>query len=109
MNEIVTKALESGLWAALFCILFFYMLKDSRQRENKYMSAIEELGARLKETTDALDICKEIKNDCDESECLSENILSGTHTIMSDVKSIESKANEIKSELESLRSIKERL
>ena len=101
MNEIVTKALEGGLFAALFCFLFFYMLRDSKQREVKYISVIEDLELRLKEAIKNLGVCEQIKNGCDENSRLGENILTC-------VKSIDGKTDAIKSELDLICS-KERL
>lgn len=109
MNEILTKALESGLFAALFCVLFFYMLKDAKLRENKYISVIEELELRLKETTTALGLCKDIKNVCEENGRLGDEILSDTRKIMVEVKSLDSRAEAMRSDLEQLSSDKERL
>ena len=63
MDEIMSIALESGLWAALFCFLFLYMLKDSRSRENKYSQTIERLSKQLDDATEALKVCAEIKMD----------------------------------------------
>ena len=62
MNEIMSMALESGVWAALFCFLFTYMLKDSRSREKKYTATIEALTAQLGGASSALKICEEIKD-----------------------------------------------
>ena len=61
MNEIMTFALENGLWAALFCFLFFYMLKDSRGREKKYTSTITALSNQISALTQSLEICEELK------------------------------------------------
>ncbi len=108
MNEIVTKALEGGLFAALFCFLFFYMLRDSKQREVKYISVIEDLELRLKEAIKNLGVCEQIKNGCDENSRLGENILTCALGIEDDVKSIDGKTDAIKSELDLICS-KERL
>ncbi len=109
MNEIVTKALESGLWATLFCVLFFYMLRDSRLRENMYISTIEQLGMRLKEATDALGMCEQIKADCKNGNRIGDDILCDARKIRQDVEIIDGKADYIKSEIEALRSQKELL
>lgn len=61
MNEIMSFALDNGLWAALFCFLFFYMLKDSRNREKRYSVALERLSRNLDETATALKVCEDIK------------------------------------------------
>lgn len=109
MNEVLTKALESGLFATLFCVLFFYMLSDSHKREDKYMSVIEQLEQRLKSAIEALGLCEDIKSDCEENNRLGGNILSDTHSIRVDIKGVEKRADAIKGELEKLRSDKEKL
>ncbi|MBR2967465.1 MAG: hypothetical protein IKC35_01645 [Clostridia bacterium] len=63
MDEIMTFALENGLWAALFCFLFFYMLKDSRNREKKYTSTITSLSNQISALTQSLEICQELKEE----------------------------------------------
>lgn len=47
MQDIFLKALESGLWATLFCVLFAYQLRDGRSRECKYRATIDTLLSRL--------------------------------------------------------------
>lgn len=42
-EDILGAALESGLWAALFCVLLAYLLRDSRVREQKYRDTIDSL------------------------------------------------------------------
>ena len=42
-EDILRAALESGLWAALFCVLLAYLLRDSRVREQKYRDTIDSL------------------------------------------------------------------
>lgn len=46
-EEILKAALESGLWAALFCVLLLYQLRDGRARECKYRQTIDALIGRL--------------------------------------------------------------
>ena len=41
-------ALANGLWCALFVFLFFYQLRDSKTREEKYVSIIEDLSESFK-------------------------------------------------------------
>ena len=40
-------ALESGLWAVLFCVLLLYQLRDGRAREAKFTQTIDVLIERL--------------------------------------------------------------
>ena len=43
-QDIFNLALNNGLWAVLFLVLLFYVLKDSRAREKKYQDTIDKLG-----------------------------------------------------------------
>ena len=63
-QEIVSVIISNGIFAVLFVLLFFYQLKDSKKREEKYQKTIEDL-------TEHLGIIDEIKEDV---EYLKENI-----------------------------------
>lgn len=43
-QDIFNLAVNNGLWAVLFLVLLFYVLKDSRAREKKYQETIDKLG-----------------------------------------------------------------
>lgn len=47
-EQILKAALESGLWATLFCALLVYLLRDARTREGKYRDTIDALVHSLK-------------------------------------------------------------
>lgn len=71
IEEIIRLAISNGLWAALFCLLFIYQLKDSSSREKKYVATIDSLSQGLKGTEQTAAECrliredlKEIKEDC---------------------------------------------
>lgn len=49
MEDIISMIVANGLWAALFCFLLAYELKDSRRRERRYVETIDVLGERLGE------------------------------------------------------------
>ncbi|MBE5730759.1 MAG: hypothetical protein E7350_02250 [Clostridiales bacterium] len=68
MKEIMSLALEHGLWAVMFCFLFLYMLKDAKIREKKYTKAIETLSIQLMGVTNALKICEDVKEIDDKNE-----------------------------------------
>ncbi len=51
-SEILQLALKNGLWAVLFLVLLFYVLKDSRKRETKYQNTIEKLNEHLNAVND---------------------------------------------------------
>ena len=41
LTTILEVALQQGIWAALYIYLFFRMLKENAQREEKYQGMIE--------------------------------------------------------------------
>ena len=47
-ESILQMATEYGIWAALFVLLFFKQLKESKTREEKYQATIESLADKLK-------------------------------------------------------------
>ncbi len=55
-NEIISIVVSNGIFATLFVFLFFYQLKDSSKRENKYLKTIETL-------TDSLQTLDDVKQD----------------------------------------------
>lgn len=52
MEEAVTGilelALEQGVWAALYIYLFFRMLKENKEREERYQTTIDNLSGKIK-------------------------------------------------------------
>jgi len=59
-QEIFKIACGDGLIAALFCALFFYQLKDAREREKRYCSLVGELTERLKTVDKIEQACADI-------------------------------------------------
>ena len=51
MEEAVTGilelALEQGVWAALYIYLFFRMLKENKEREERYQATIDHLSVKI--------------------------------------------------------------
>lgn len=47
LKSILEVALQQGIWAALYIYLFFRMLRDNAQREEKYQSMIENLSQNI--------------------------------------------------------------
>lgn len=95
IDEIMSLAVGNGIWTALFCFLFVYMLKDTHNREAKYNALIKSLGEQLDKTTSALDICKEIKSE-------------SSLTVVTSAE-IKSNIERIKEGVDALRSTRERL
>lgn len=53
--------ISNGIFACLFVWLLFYQLKDSSNREKKYMSIIDKLSSQLDVIEDVKEDVKEIK------------------------------------------------
>ena len=47
LKGILEVALQQGIWAALYIYLFFRMLKENAQREEKYQGMIEKLSQNI--------------------------------------------------------------
>ena len=47
-DNLLQMAMESGIWAVLFVVLFYKQIKESKTREEKYQSTIEALADKLK-------------------------------------------------------------
>ena len=88
MDEIISMALGNGIWAALFCFLFLYMLKDSRTRESRYTATIETLGVGLKDAAEALKVCEKIKVDCECGLVTTRDVKRDTEQIKEDVEAL---------------------
>lgn len=60
-EEILDLAIKNGLWAVLFLGLFVFVLKDSKQRENKYQQTIKDLTNHLGVVNDIKKEVEEVK------------------------------------------------
>ena len=47
LESILEVALQQGIWAALYIYLFFRMLKENAQREEKYQQMIDTLSQNI--------------------------------------------------------------
>ena len=61
-EEIVRSAASNGIWAVMFVWLLFYLLNDSRKREQRYQDLITELTERLETLVEVRDDVKVIKD-----------------------------------------------
>ena len=61
-QEIFNLAVNNGLWAVLFLVLLFYVLKDSRAREKKYQETIDRLGTSIQTVEEIKEDVQEIKD-----------------------------------------------
>lgn len=62
-ESVIDTVVANGAWAALFCLLLIFELKDSRKREEKYQETIFTLGEDLGVVREVADDVKEIKRD----------------------------------------------
>lgn len=60
-NEILLIIAKSGVFAVLFVLLLFYVLKDSRYREQNYQKLVNTLTKELGAVMDIEQDVKEIK------------------------------------------------
>ena len=47
LESILEVALQQGIWAALYIYLFFRMLRENAQREEKYQQMIDTLNKNI--------------------------------------------------------------
>lgn len=61
-NDIISIVVSNGIFAILFVWLFFFQLKDSKIREEKYQNTIESLTSHLQILEDVREDLDEIKD-----------------------------------------------
>ena len=49
MAALLEAALEQGLWAVLYIYLFFRMLKENAEREERYQGMIDRLSSNIED------------------------------------------------------------
>ena len=49
LTNILEIALQQGIWAALYIYLFFRMLKENAEREERYQTIIERLSGNIEQ------------------------------------------------------------
>ena len=76
-EQILDLAIKNGLWAVLFLGLFVFVLKDSKQRENKYQQTIKELTQHLGVVNDIKKEVEEVKEVVFKKSKKSKKILKG--------------------------------
>ena len=71
-NEVLSTVVSNGIFAVLFVWLFFYQMRDSSKREEKYQQTIETLTNNLSTLEDVkqelLDIKEYLKDEDDYEE-----------------------------------------
>ena len=49
MQPLIEAALQQGIWAALYIYLFFRMLKENKEREDRYQAMVDRLSGNIEE------------------------------------------------------------
>ena len=49
LSNILEIALQQGIWAALYIYLFFRMLKENAEREERYQTIIDRLSGNIEQ------------------------------------------------------------
>lgn len=49
MAALLETALEQGIWAVLYIYLFFRMLKENAEREERYQGMIDRLSSNIED------------------------------------------------------------
>lgn len=47
IGKILELAISQGIWAALYIYLFFRMLKENKEREDRYQATIDRLSDNI--------------------------------------------------------------
>lgn len=66
-QSLIETALQQGIWAALYIYLFFRMLKENKEREDRYQAMIDRLSGSILEGIEDIqdrldDMAKQNKN-----------------------------------------------
>ncbi|MDD4816059.1 MAG: BhlA/UviB family holin-like peptide [Clostridia bacterium] len=62
MENLIEIAISNGIFAGLFVWLLFYQLKDSSNREKRYIDIIDKLSIQLETIEDVKEDVKELKD-----------------------------------------------
>ena len=49
VQSLIEAALQQGIWAALYIYLFFRMLKENKEREDRYQAMVDRLSGNIEE------------------------------------------------------------
>ena len=52
LTNLLELALQQGIWAALYIYLFFRMLSENKEREDKYQTIIDRLSGNIEQGTE---------------------------------------------------------
>lgn len=54
LTQFFELAVQQGIWAVLYIYLFFRMLKESKEREEKYQTMIDRLSGNIEDGIDRI-------------------------------------------------------
>ena len=49
VQSLIEAALQQGIWAALYIYLFFRILKENKEREDRYQAMVDRLSGNIEE------------------------------------------------------------
>ena len=49
LTQLLELAVQQGVWAVLYIYLFFRMLKENKEREERYQTMIDRLSGNIEE------------------------------------------------------------
>ena len=52
ISQLIELAVSQGIWAALYIYLFFRMLKENKEREDRYQQTIDRLSGNIEKGID---------------------------------------------------------
>lgn len=62
-NEVLKMALQQGIWAVLFVVLLFYILKEQEKRDKKAEEREGKYQDIINKLTDKFSILEDVKKD----------------------------------------------
>lgn len=65
-NEVFKMAMQQGIWAALFVVLLFYILKKQEERDEKAEERETKYQEIIGKLTDKFSILEDVKKDIEE-------------------------------------------
>ncbi len=65
-NELFKMAMQQGMWAVLFVVLLFYILKKQEERDEKAEEREAKYQDIIEKLTDKFSILEDVKKDIEE-------------------------------------------
>ena len=54
LTQLIELAVQQGIWAVLYIYLFFRMLKENKEREERYQTMIDRLSGNIEDGIDKI-------------------------------------------------------